>query len=484
MNFNKDNKRKIMQLENLLKIRIGESIFGFNADKIEQILRVLPITSVPLSSEAIPGVCVILGKIFSIIDLGIVLGISSVNKDQESARILSISDDSALIVDEVLDIVKVEQENYEEVNDDELIVGFYKDKDQVVQILDEKKILQNIELIKYLPKEIDAINTNDTSSKQNNKNSSTTNRYLFFSANNEEFAIDIELLKEIIFVPEITPITSNKAMGMITLRDDLIVALDLKKVISIPEKENLTKEEQKENRLLILNYEGKSIALLVDSISEVKDIPLCDTEKLPERFADSKVESVYKTKEEIISIVSTQYLIDVTNEYKIQDEHETLKAEDKDNKEEENKEMNEIAAFQINNEEFALDIQNVQEIIKYTAITIIPEAPQYIDGVINLRGVVIPIVSLPERLGFVKEIKPKSKILICDIKGEKIGLFVDDVNEIMFIENKNVSKSNSEDSLFSEVITLDDGKRTILKLRITEVLDDNTLADIKMIEKN
>jgi hypothetical protein len=61
-----------------------------------------------------------------------------------------------------------------------------------------KKILQNIELIKYLPKEIDAINTNDTSSKQNNKNSSTTNRYLFFSANNEEFAIDIELLKEII----------------------------------------------------------------------------------------------------------------------------------------------------------------------------------------------------------------------------------------------------------------------------------------------
>ncbi len=144
--------------------------------------------------------------------------------------------------------------------------------------------------------------------------------------------------------------------------------------------------------------------------------------------------------------------------------------------------MNEIAAFQINDEEFALDIHDVQEIIKYTAITAIPEAPQYIDGVINLRGVVIPIVSLPDRLGFKKEIKPKSKILICDIKGEKIGLFVDDVNEIMFIDDKYVSKSSSENTLFSEVVTLDEGKRVILKLRITEVLDDSTLESIKTIK--
>jgi purine-binding chemotaxis protein CheW len=144
--------------------------------------------------------------------------------------------------------------------------------------------------------------------------------------------------------------------------------------------------------------------------------------------------------------------------------------------------MSEIAAFQINNEEFALNIDDVNEIIKYTEITPIPEAPQFIDGVINLRGVVIPIVSLPERLGFTKEIKPKSKILICDIKGEKIGLFVDDVNEIMFIEDRFVSKSSNENTLFSEVITLDEGKRVILKLRITEVLDDDTIDSIKTIE--
>ena len=53
----------------------------------------------------------------------------------------------------------------------------------------------------------------------------------------------------------------------------------------------------------------------------------------------------------------------------------------------------------------------------------------------------------------------------------------------MFIENKNVAKSTKEDALFSEVITLDDGQRTILKLRITEVLDDNTIESIKMIEQ-
>lgn len=145
--------------------------------------------------------------------------------------------------------------------------------------------------------------------------------------------------------------------------------------------------------------------------------------------------------------------------------------------------MSEIAAFKIKDEEFALDIQDVQEIIKYTQVTPIPEAPEFVDGLINLRGAVIPIISLPNRLGFEKEITSKSKILICDLKGEKIGLFVDDVNEIMFINEQDINQSNSEDSLFSEVIILDEGKRIILKLRITELLDDKTLDDIKIIKE-
>jgi purine-binding chemotaxis protein CheW len=142
--------------------------------------------------------------------------------------------------------------------------------------------------------------------------------------------------------------------------------------------------------------------------------------------------------------------------------------------------MTEVAVFQIANEEFAIGIEDVQEIIKYTQITPIPEAPQFVDGVINLRGVVIPIVSLPERLGFEKNIDSKSKILVCIINEERVGLLVDDVNEIMFIEDKFISKSDKEDALFSDIITLDEGKRIILKLQVSNILEDNILNNIKV----
>ena len=460
-----------MQLENLLKVRVGENIFGFDADKIEQILRVLPITTVPLSSEAIPGVCVILGKIFSIIDLGIVLGISSVNKDQESARILSISDDSALIVDEVLDIVKVEQENYEEVNDDELIVGFYKDQDQVVQILDEKKILQNIELIKYLPKEIDAINTSDTSSKQNNnKNSSTTNRYLFFSANNEEFAIDIELLKEIIFVPEITPITSNKAMGMITLRDEVISLLDFNKLFSFVENEITDK-----SRCLIIWHNNKQIAILVDDVKEVSDISLSDIEQMSQNYEDSKIEAIYKGGKKLVSIVSKMYLFTLVKDYFINEKNEEtmIKVEKEEN-------MSEVAVFKISNEEYAFDIEDVKEIIRYEQITPIPEAPEFVEGLFNLRGSVIPVVSLQERLGFEKNIDDKTKIIVCNVQDDRVGFIVDDVSDILFIDDQNISQAKNKEAIFDEVINLDNGKSVILKISADKVLSEETLKNIKM----
>ena len=66
---------------------------------------------------------------------------------------------------------------------------------------------------------------------------------------------------------------------------------------------------------------------------------------------------------------------------------------------------------------------------------------------------------------------------------ERIGLLVDDVNEILFVDDKYVSKSDSEESLFSDVITLNEGKRVILKLRTKSILDEDTLKEIKLIKQ-
>jgi purine-binding chemotaxis protein CheW len=474
---------------NILSVKIGEELFAFDGEDIEQILRVPDITPMPLTCSGIRGVSSISGRTVTIVDMATILGSGTIDEKQTDARVLTVKCDEVeygILVDAVLEMESVDESNYEVSNKDDVkITGLYKKEDNIFQIIDTCVSINSLSLVSYTPIELDKF---DSSNKDDEikGNSEDNERCIFLTLGKESFAISLEIAREIIFVPKnITPVSEAGygVMGMITLRDELITALDLKQIINVPAKKDMNEAELKEQRLLILNYEGKSVALLVDSISEVKDIPKNQTETLPERFADSKVEAVYKEEKRIVSIISTSYLKDMANEFVIEDDKDLTVNSDDNIKNEENKDMNEVAAFSIKDEEFALDIQEVQEIIKYTEVTVIPEAPAFVEGVINLRGVVIPIVSLPERLGFSKEITSKSKILICDIKGEKIGLFVDDVNEIMFIDNKNISKSNSEDSLFSEVITLDDGKRTILKLRITEVLDDNTINSIKMIEK-
>ena len=141
--------------------------------------------------------------------------------------------------------------------------------------------------------------------------------------------------------------------------------------------------------------------------------------------------------------------------------------------------MRELAVFAIGNEEFAFDIEQVQEIITYQEVTPLPDSNEYIEGVINLRGSIIPVVNLPKKLNFQAEITEKSKIIVCILDNEKVGFLVDDVNDIMFMEDRFVSISKKADALIKSTISLDDGKRVILELRIEQIISKDELLNIQ-----
>ncbi|MEA3314236.1 MAG: chemotaxis protein CheW, partial [Campylobacterota bacterium] len=425
--------------KNILSVKIKGELFAFNGNSVEQILRVPAITRMPLANKGIKGVASVSGQIVTVIDTSVIfIDEDELNKKDNSiidSRILTIKcngNNYGLLVDEVMGMDTVVEENYSLSNEDSKISAIYKKDDKIYQVINECLAISKLKLFDYKPVVIDKFDQKDFENQELlvSSNSRDTNRYLFLTLGDEDFAISLDIAREIIFVPkDITAMSesSENVIGMITLRNELIVAVDLRKMLGVDYSNNIGTKEQ---RFLILNYNGNSIALLVDSISEVKDIPSESVETLPGKFVDNKVESVYKSKDSIVSMVSKKYLINFLENYSVENSEE--KEEEKDNIElEESKDMIEVAVFQIAKEEFALGIEDVQEIIRYTEVTHIPEAPEFVEGVINLRGIVIPIISLPERLGFTKIIDKKSKILVCVIDGERIGLFVDDVNEIM-----------------------------------------------------
>ncbi len=465
--------------ENILEVKVAGEYFGFDGDTIQQILRVPSITPIPLSGSIIRGVVSLGGRIITVIDLGIVLGYSPVDANSQESRILTFSnrhDDYALLVESTEDMGAVDSENYEIIdNNEELISGFYRHNDHICQIIDIKKICEDISLESFTPLTLENAK-DETIIDEKDRETSSIDRYLFVKLDKEQYALHLDITREILFVPEsFTPVTDAKdeVIGMFTLRDKLFTAVDLSKVFGFCQR-----PADVQHRLVIVANEGRSIALLVDEVIDVRDIDSRDLEKMQDHPRDTKIEALYKSETTVVSFIDNMFIKNLIHAHFVQEQQHKLESENN----EKGEEMVEVVVFGIDKEEYALDIDSVQEIIKYCEITPIPEAPEFVEGMINLRGSVIPILSLPDRLGFSKQVTQESKILVTIIGDEKIGLFVDEVKEILCVDDRYISKSKSENSLFSEILNLNDAKRIILKLRESSIIDPETLGQIQLEE--
>lgn len=94
--------------------------------------------------------------------------------------------------------------------------------------------------------------------------------------------------------------------------------------------------------------------------------------------------------------------------------------------------VNEYIAFRVGAQEFCVDIMSVREIRGWTPATVLPHAPSYVRGVINLRGSVLPIVDLAQRLSFAStEATQRHVIIVVQVNAQIVGLLVDSVSEIL-----------------------------------------------------
>ena len=96
------------------------------------------------------------------------------------------------------------------------------------------------------------------------------------------------------------------------------------------------------------------------------------------------------------------------------------------------KELLQLVTFRLGNEEFSLDILRVQEIIRHMELTRVPRTPDFVDGVINLRGRVIPVLDLRKRFGLPSEERTnETRIIVVDVDNKTVGLKVDAVSEVL-----------------------------------------------------
>lgn len=98
-----------------------------------------------------------------------------------------------------------------------------------------------------------------------------------------------------------------------------------------------------------------------------------------------------------------------------------------------------LVTFKIAHEEFGVDILKVQEIIRMLPITKVPNAPPFVEGVINLRGKVIPVIDMRKRFGMAACAHDShTRIKVMDLQGQVVGFVVDAVSEVLRIKESTV----------------------------------------------
>ncbi len=147
-----------------------------------------------------------------------------------------------------------------------------------------------------------------------------------------------------------------------------------------------------------------------------------------------------------------------------------------------------LVTFKLENEEFGVDILKVQEINRMLTITKIPNAPSFVEGVINLRGKIIPIVDLRKRLGFNSRAYDKStRIIVVELDGLVLGFIVDSVSEVLRVSESTVEPPPSimggiESDYIEGVGKLDN--RLLILLELGKVFATKDRKDMESISLN
>jgi purine-binding chemotaxis protein CheW len=148
-------------------------------------------------------------------------------------------------------------------------------------------------------------------------------------------------------------------------------------------------------------------------------------------------------------------------------------------------EIIQLVSFKIGKEEFGVDILKVQEIIRMMKITRVPNSPDYVDGVVNLRGKVIPVVDLRKRLRMeMKERDKNTRIIVVELESKTIGFIVDEVSEVLRIpQNITEPPPKMVSGIDSEYITavgkLED--RLLILLDLEKVFTNEEQAELETV---
>lgn len=326
--------------------------------------------------------------------------------------------------------------------------------------------------------------------------------FITLTLSDQIYGIDSQNIIEVIPLPEIIPIgkTADFIEGFINLRGTLILVINMREALGL-EKIPLSIN----NSIVNVNINGLAIGFVVDSVKDVvtvsddqitkpskkwKGIDIRYIYGIVKRESDSitilDTEAIFTEKEKGLIIASSKKIAQKKNAADLAsyNERETLKKR----ADEFSRPVSEIEAagenmnavmFRIGNEDYAVDVKYILQTQKLKYIAKVPSTPEFIAGVMNLGGTIMPVIDMRLIIGAKKDIRRENPILIVDINKNRIGAIVDEIKDVVniyFNDIKPPLESISEAKrqyIYGETIIND---RVVIILKAEELFSQARLA--------
>lgn len=142
-----------------------------------------------------------------------------------------------------------------------------------------------------------------------------------------------------------------------------------------------------------------------------------------------------------------------------------------------NDEVLQWVTFQLEEETYGINVMQVREVLRYTEIAPVPGAPDYVLGIINLRGNVVTVIDTRSRFGLMEgEITDNTRIIVIESEHQVIGILVDSVAEVVYLRSSEIDTTPSvgtdESAKFIQGVSNREGKLLIL-VDLNKLLSDD-----------
>lgn len=485
----------------------GDEVFAVDMAPVQEIIRVPEVVRVPLAPHTLEGLANLRGKVLPIISLRRIFGFEDhAYDDSTRAVVIDLGQPLGFVVDRVASVVGVEVTKIEDVGsisgtvNTELLSGLLKDVGghEMIMVLDFAKLIAaEFSDIAALSQSTvrDNLSGGESESRASEEEAVSDELQLVsFVVAGQEYAISIEDVQEIVQVPEHivhVPHSESHVLGVMTLRNRLLPLVSLRRMFDLP-----PQDADEQSRIVVVSLGGASVGVVMDSVNEVLRVAKIYVDSMPGLLARdgdlSDITEICRLDEgkRLVSIISVSNMfrhsaikeaLNTVDNLRGKVTEQDAVAEQGDGVVDDEEQ---VVVFRLDKEEFGVPIESVQEIVRVPdELTHVPRAPAFVEGVINLRGAVLPVIDQRLRLGLeATERNEKQRIMVFLFDGVRTGFIVDSVTEVLKISKVAIEiaphLSGEQSRLIGRVANLEKQKRLIQLIDPSQLFESQELKSL------